>query len=155
MLQQPVSGPLATSSQAAVWRQFWGERSELRRFQDGEVREVVSWPGDKERVITELVTAVVARHHKLCQLEREVGGWASEVLQGDGGGATRALLDRLTPVLYSLDMTLKVAGVTALGPAGRGTKVGPDLVQEPSLEMGPMIHHPSNQMPFYFTQSFN
>ena len=131
VLQQPVSGPLATSSQAAVWREFWGERSELRRFQDGEVREVVSWPGDKERVITELVTAVVARHHKLCQLEREVGGWASEVLQGDGGGATRALLDRLTPVLYSLDMTLKVAGVTALGPAGRGTKVGPDLVQEP------------------------
>jgi len=124
-------GPLATSPEAASWRQFWGERSELRRFQDGEVREVVTWPGDRDRVVTELVIAVVARHHKHCSLERETGGWAGEILQGDGGAGTRSLVDRITPLLYSLDLPLGVAGVTALGPAGRATKVGADLVQEP------------------------
>ena len=126
-----MPGPLATSSEAASWRQFWGERSELRRFKDGEVREVVTWPGHTERVISEVVTAVIARHHKHCRLEGEGGAWPAELLQGDGGAATRSLLDRLTPVLYSLNTTLKVVGVTALGGGARGTKVGIDLVQEP------------------------
>lgn len=29
--------------QAAKFRQFWGFRSELRRFQDGAIREAVVW----------------------------------------------------------------------------------------------------------------
>lgn len=29
--------------QAADFRQFWGSRSELRRFQDGAIREAVVW----------------------------------------------------------------------------------------------------------------
>ena len=92
---------------------------------------MVSWPADRERVMTEVVTCVVARHHKLCGLQTDTGDWPATILQGDGGAAARALVDRITPVLYSLDLALKVAGVTALGPGGRGTKVSPDLLQEP------------------------
>ena len=58
-------GPLANCETAAEFRQFWGERSELRRLQDGEVREVVVWGGDRSSVVTEVVTAVIARHHKV------------------------------------------------------------------------------------------
>ena len=35
---------------AAKFREFWGERSELRRFQDGVVREVVVWGNRKDEV---------------------------------------------------------------------------------------------------------
>ena len=131
VLTFPLPGPPANSSEAASWRQFWGERSELRRFQSGEVLEVVSWPADRERVLTEVVTSVIARHHKLCVLQRDGGDWAAALLQGDGGAGARALLDRLSPLLYSLELSLKVAGVTALGPGGRGTRLSPHLLQEP------------------------
>ncbi|GIY22975.1 nucleolar protein 6 [Caerostris extrusa] len=38
-------GPLADDQEAAKeFRKFWGDRSELRRFQDGTIREAVVWP---------------------------------------------------------------------------------------------------------------
>ena len=92
---------------------------------------MVSWPADRERVLTEVVTSVIARHHKLCVLQRDGGDWAAALLQGDGGAGARVLLDRLSPLLYSLELSLKVAGVTALGPGGRGTRLSPHLLQEP------------------------
>ena len=92
---------------------------------------MVSWPSDRERVLTELLTAVIARHHKLCVLQGEGADWPAAVLQGDGGAGARAVVDRLTPVLYSLPLSLKVAGVTALGPGGRGSRLSPHLLQEP------------------------
>ena len=95
------------------------------------MREVVSWPADRDRVLTEVVTCVVARHHKLCSLQSDTGDWPAALLQGDGGAAARSLVDRITPLLYNLELSLKVAGVTALGPGGRSTKVSPDLLQEP------------------------
>ena len=91
----------------------------------------MSWPADRERVVTEMVTCVVARHHKLCVLHTDTGDWPAAILQGDGGAAARSLVDKMTPLLYNLELSLKVAGVTALGPAGRSTKVSPDLLQEP------------------------
>ncbi|KAB0392685.1 hypothetical protein E2I00_019301, partial [Balaenoptera physalus] len=36
-------GPEADQPEAADFRQFWGSRSELRRFQDGAIREAVVW----------------------------------------------------------------------------------------------------------------
>ncbi|XP_001365176.3 nucleolar protein 6 isoform X1 [Monodelphis domestica] len=36
-------GPEADHPEAADFRQFWGSRSELRRFQDGSIREAVLW----------------------------------------------------------------------------------------------------------------
>ena len=135
-------GPLANCETAAEFRQFWGERSELRRLQDGEVREVVVWGGDRSSVVTEVVTAVIARHHKVtrevassiyvynihytkgCSLE-ERGRAAELLLAGDGGRGARAALDQLVPVLYGLeDLPLKIAGVAATGEQGRSSLVG-------------------------------
>ena len=36
-------GPPADSPEAAEFHSFWGERSELRRFQDGSINEAVVW----------------------------------------------------------------------------------------------------------------
>lgn len=38
-------GPPADSSEAPAFRSFWGQRSELRRFQDGSINEAVVWEG--------------------------------------------------------------------------------------------------------------
>ena len=114
-------GPLANCDTAPAFRQFWGERSELRRFQDGDVRETVVWGEDN--VVTEVVTAVIARHHKGCSLE-ERGRGAEALLTGDGGREGRAVLDQLIPVLYGLEsLPLKIAGVAATGEHGRSSLV--------------------------------
>ncbi|KAA8592916.1 hypothetical protein FQN60_018371 [Etheostoma spectabile] len=39
-------GPPADSPKAAEFRQLWGSRSELRRFQDGAITEAVLWDGE-------------------------------------------------------------------------------------------------------------
>ena len=39
--------------------QFWGDRSQLRRFQDGSVKEVEVWGGDREEVVGDIVQAVL------------------------------------------------------------------------------------------------
>ena len=36
-------GPPADNPEAAEFRSFWGERSELRRFADGAINEAVIW----------------------------------------------------------------------------------------------------------------
>ena len=72
----------------------------------------------------QVVRAVVARHHKGCEVEEE-GDWGEALLVGDGGAATRAELDRLTPLLYGLaGLPLGVAGVAAVGQQMRLSAVG-------------------------------
>ena len=121
-------GPLANCDTAPEFRQFWGERSQLRRFQDGVVREVVVW--GTEDTVTDVVTAVLARHHKGCHLQNQ-GDDLEVLLTGDGGLAARKVLDRLVPVLYGLDqLSLKVAGVASVGQQGRSSLVSDCQVLE-------------------------
>jgi hypothetical protein len=42
---------VAGDPKATEFREFWGERSQLRRFQDGVVKEVVVWGDKKEEVV--------------------------------------------------------------------------------------------------------
>ena len=108
---------------AVYFRRFWGERSELRRFQDGAVKEVVVWGNQKDAVIGDIARAVAARHHPGVDVE-EHGSWHAKILTGDGGEAARDELDKLTPVLYGLeDLPLKVAGVSGFGEEFRLARV--------------------------------
>ena len=129
---QPTTlGPEASDEKACEeFRTFWGERSQLRRFHDGTVREVVVWGGAREELVGDLVRAVISRHFGGCQVE-ERGGWGEGLLQGDGGVAARAVLDTLVPVLYNLEgLPLAVAGVAGSGPAARGSRVGEATVRK-------------------------
>jgi len=128
--QPATQGPEASCLEAAEFREFWGDRSELRRFQDGVVKEVVVWSGEKEGVVGCVVRAVVARHHKGCQVE-ERGDWGDRLLSGNGGMEAKAVLDKIVPVIYGLEnLPLRVAGVAAFGLQVRRSKVGQDVIKE-------------------------
>ncbi|KAB1252201.1 Nucleolar protein 6 [Camelus dromedarius] len=59
-------GPEADQPEAADFRQFWGSRSELRRFQDGAIREAVVWEAasmaQKRLIPHQVVTHLLALH---------------------------------------------------------------------------------------------
>lgn len=110
--------------EAARFRKFWGERSELRRFQDGVVKEVVVWGTQREEVVKDLIRAIVSRHHPGVDVE-ERGSWHPKLLVGDGGEAGRKELDVITPILYGLEgLPLAVSGVSGYGEETRLSRVG-------------------------------
>eukprot|EP00903_Cladosiphon_okamuranus_P015535 g14342.t1 len=59
-------GPPAEDGPAArKFREFWGDKSELRRFKDGSIVEAVVWKGkgaQRHRVVEQIVRHVLARH---------------------------------------------------------------------------------------------
>ncbi|EMD68750.1 hypothetical protein GGP41_008750 [Bipolaris sorokiniana] len=59
-------GPPAENKQeAAVFRKFWGEKAELRRFKDGSILESVVWTvkDTSASVMEQLVLYILSRHH--------------------------------------------------------------------------------------------
>ncbi|XP_070542039.1 nucleolar protein 6-like isoform X2 [Ptychodera flava] len=59
-------GPPADTAEAAEFRSFWGERSELRRFQDASIREAVLWQcntmADRRLICQQVVTHLLKLH---------------------------------------------------------------------------------------------
>ncbi|GAB7361344.1 hypothetical protein MBLNU230_g1400t1 [Neophaeotheca triangularis] len=57
-------GPSADSkAEAASFRQFWGEKAELRRFKDGSIHESLIWAGEGEHTVLEQVVRYVLWRH--------------------------------------------------------------------------------------------
>lgn len=73
MSRQMEHGPPAEEQkEAARFRQFWGEKAELRRFKDGSILECVEWSGRQASDICEEITRyVLQRHIKLTRDEVE------------------------------------------------------------------------------------
>jgi U3 small nucleolar RNA-associated protein 22 len=58
-------GPAAEDKAAcAAFRKFWGEKAELRRFQDGAIVETVTWPHNTSTLAAaeEIINYLLARH---------------------------------------------------------------------------------------------
>lgn len=56
---------------AATFRQFWGEKSELRRFRDGSMSETLIWARKPERsVLQQIIRYIILRHFGQEVLER-------------------------------------------------------------------------------------
>ena len=55
--------------QAQAFQLFWGEKSELRRFQDGSICEAVVWPAkniaDRRQIVGKIVKLILNRYVKL------------------------------------------------------------------------------------------
>jgi len=122
---QATLGPTADDPEESKrFRQFWGERSELRRFQDGVVRETLVWSKDKKQIIGDILRAVVNRHwHKLHITEYNC--WADKILVGDGGEQEYKYLSEITPILHELDgLALPIVGVTSISQEWRHSRVG-------------------------------
>ena len=110
--------------EAKKFREFWGERSELRRFQDGIVREAVVWSKNKSEIIGEILRTVITRRWSGVTLT-EYESYNRNILNGDGGATCRQYLDQITPVLYGLeDIALSITAVIALGEELRLSRVG-------------------------------
>ncbi len=58
-------GPSAEDKvDAAAFRQFWGEKAELRRFKDGSIQESLIWSATDARdsILKQIVTHIIRRH---------------------------------------------------------------------------------------------
>ncbi|KAM6289835.1 nucleolar protein 6 [Aegotheles albertisi] len=138
-------GPQADHPEAVDFRTFWGEKSELRRFQDGSICEAVVWEADticKKRLIPEQII----RH--LLKLHMDIpessiyytGALLESVIRtgevsGTGEEAMVSVVcsyDDLSRKLWKLKgLPLTVTAVQGVHPALRYTDVFPPIPMKP------------------------
>ncbi|XP_053148481.1 nucleolar protein 6 isoform X2 [Hemicordylus capensis] len=139
-------GPTADRPEAVEFRQFWGERSELRRFQDGAICEAVLWDApnmSQKRLIPEQIIRHLLKLHmdipesSICytgallesviKLGREPAGTGEEAMVS----IVRSY-DDLSRKLWNLEgLPLTVTAVQAAHPALRYTDVFPPVPMKP------------------------
>ncbi|CRG83267.1 hypothetical protein PISL3812_00618 [Talaromyces islandicus] len=56
--------PVESQSEALSFREFWGEKSELRRFRDGRILESLVW-SEQESVVDQIIVYSLCRHLKV------------------------------------------------------------------------------------------
>uniref|UniRef100_A0A3Q3VZY5 Nucleolar protein 6 n=1 Tax=Mola mola TaxID=94237 RepID=A0A3Q3VZY5_MOLML len=128
-------GPSADSPKAAEFRQLWGSRSELRRFQDGAITEAVLWEGtnmcQKQLVPRQIVTHLLQLHADIPEsCVRYVGAMVDDVIKT---GSEESLLvvqsyDDLSRKLWQLEgLPLSITAVQGAHPALRYTQVFPPV----------------------------
>ncbi|KYO18444.1 nucleolar protein 6 [Alligator mississippiensis] len=139
-------GPEADQPEAADFRQFWGEKSELRRFQDGAICEAVVWQAStlaQKRLIPEHIVRHLLQLHagipesSICytgavlesviKTRREPAGTGEEAMVG----VIRSY-DDLSRKLWKLEgLLLTVTAVQGTHPALRYTDVFPPAPMKP------------------------
>ncbi|KAK0147285.1 Nucleolar protein 6 [Merluccius polli] len=133
-------GPPADSPKAAEFRQLWGPRSELRRFQDGAITEAVLWTGEtvceKRMVPRQIVTHLLQLHADIPEsCVRYVGAMMDDVInvshdvRSTGEEDSLKLVqsyDDLSRKLWRLEgLPLSITSVQGAHPALRYTQVFP------------------------------
>lgn len=132
-------GPAADSGAPATqFRDFWGEKSELRRFQDGKISEAVVWettPSQRHLIVDNIVQYALQRHLPSGTRVSRCSGLLDEALNrkystGDDDVAATRLLEaaaaRLSKRLRTLDgLPLKIVGTQPLAPVLRHADVFP------------------------------
>uniref|UniRef100_A0ACB8EP53 Nucleolar protein 6 n=1 Tax=Sphaerodactylus townsendi TaxID=933632 RepID=A0ACB8EP53_9SAUR len=139
-------GPEADRPEAVEFRTFWGQRSELRRFQDGSICEAVLWNAANQSE-KRFVPAQVIRH--LLQLHMDIpesaicytGTLLESVIKlgrepaGTGEEAMMDVVrsyDDLSRKLWNLEgLPLTVTAVQGTHPALRYTDVFPPVPMKP------------------------
>ncbi|XP_023257306.1 nucleolar protein 6 [Seriola lalandi dorsalis] len=135
-------GPPADSPKAAEFRQLWGSRSELRRFQDGAITEAVLWDGEsmcqKRLVPKQIITHLLQLHADIPEsCMRYVGAMVDDVIKTgsemSSTGEEESLLvvqsyDDLSRKLWRLEgLPLTITAVQGAHPALRYTQVFPPM----------------------------
>uniref|UniRef100_A0A8C8S5Z8 Nucleolar protein 6 n=1 Tax=Pelusios castaneus TaxID=367368 RepID=A0A8C8S5Z8_9SAUR len=139
-------GPEADQPEAAEFRRFWGEKSELRRFQDGTICEAVVWGAEticQKRLIPEqIVKHLLWLHADIPASAISYTGAALESLiragpepAGTGEEAMASIVrsyDDLSRKLWNLEgLPLTVTAVQGTHPALRYTDVFPPAPMKP------------------------
>ncbi|XP_037536415.1 nucleolar protein 6 [Nematolebias whitei] len=138
-------GPPADNPKAAEFRQLWGPRSELRRFQDGAITEAVLWDGksmwQKRLVPKQIITHLLQLHADIPKsCVRYVGAMIDDVIKTGsevpGTGEEQSLVvvqsyDDLSRKLWKLeDLPLAITAVQGAHSALRYTQVFPPEPQK-------------------------
>ncbi|XP_051923336.1 nucleolar protein 6 [Hippocampus zosterae] len=133
-------GPPADSPKAAEFRQLWGARSELRRFQDGGIAEAVLWEGEsicqKRLVPQQIITHLLQLHADIPEsCVRHVGAIVDDVIKmgskESSTGEEESLhvvqsYDDLSRKLWKLEgLPLSITSVQGAHPSLRYTQVFP------------------------------
>lgn len=135
-------GPPADSPKADEFRQLWGSRSELRRFQDGAITEAVLWEGksvcQKQLIPRQIITHLLQLHADVPEAcVRYVGAIVDDVIKTrsevPSTGEEESLLvvqsyDDLSRKLWRLEgLPLSITAVQGAHPALRYTQVFPPV----------------------------
>ncbi|KAM6182038.1 nucleolar protein 6 [Erethizon dorsatum] len=140
-------GPEADQPEAANFRQFWGSHSELRRFQDGAIREAVVWEAaslyQKRLIPHQVVTHLLALHADIPDTcVHYVGGFLDALIQGPKETSSTGeeaftvavrCYDDLSRLLWGLEgLPLTVSAVQGAHPVLRYTEVFPPTPVRPA-----------------------
>ncbi|XP_025215608.1 nucleolar protein 6 isoform X2 [Theropithecus gelada] len=155
-------GPEADQPEAAKFRQFWGFRSELRRFQDGAIREAVVWEAasmsQKRLIPHQVVTHLLALHTDIPETcVHYVGGPLDALIQGlkqtssTGEEALAVAIccyDDLSRLLWGLEgLPLTVSAVQGAHPVLRYTEVFPPTPVRPASSFYEPLQERSSLLP--------
>nr|XP_017509913.2 nucleolar protein 6 isoform X2 [Manis javanica] len=155
-------GPEADQPKASDFRQFWGSRSELRRFQDGAIREAVVWEAasmaQKRLIPHQVVTHLLALHADIPgTCVRYMGGLLDALIQGlketssTGEEALAAAVrcyDDLSRLLWGLEgLPLTVSAVQGAHPVLRYTEVFPPTPVRPAYSFYEHLRERASLLP--------
>ncbi|OLN94276.1 U3 small nucleolar RNA-associated protein 22 [Colletotrichum chlorophyti] len=140
-------GPSAElEKEAAKFRKFWGERAELRRFQDGSILECVQWVNKTAAgICEEIVRYVLQRHLSLsagdlrfhdAELPASLG---ISPLDREAFEAARKAFGTLEQDIRGLeDMPLSVRQISPIAPELRSASVKPPFTASQKTTPPPM-----------------
>ncbi|XP_074851941.1 nucleolar protein 6 [Carettochelys insculpta] len=155
-------GPEADRPEAAEFRKFWGEKSELRRFQDGAICEAVVWAADtmsqKRLVPAQIVKHLLWLHADIPESSICYTGAVLESLirrvrepAETGEEAMVSIVrsyDDLSRKLWSLEgLPLTVTAVQGTHPALRYTDVFPPVPMKPDYSYHARIKDKESLLP--------
>ncbi|KAF7542819.1 hypothetical protein G7Z17_g11250 [Cylindrodendrum hubeiense] len=137
MSRQMEHGPPAEEQKdAARFRQFWGDKAELRRFKDGSILECVEWSSKGSVEICEEIAAhALKRHLKIVKEELTPlgAGLASVIslthLDKEAFDAARRSFQTLEHDIRNLDeLPLQIRQLSAVSPAARYASIEPPIM---------------------------
>lgn len=130
-------GPAAEAkAEAAAFRNFWGEKAELRRFKDGRILESLIWaPSDSGHTVLEQVVRCVLARHLGNDAEQGAAfadvGLSQMVMQGSGTTAFQPFMEAYksleTDVRGLEGLPLSVRQILPADAQLRYSSIGPPL----------------------------
>lgn len=137
-------GPSADSKDAKVFRNFWGEKSEMRKFQDTSICEAVVFTAEnasqKRKIVTKIIKYILQRHLKLTGSDLKVlsNSIDNQLLDDEAGTGEEKLasvslsFDNFSKILrkVSHDLPLPMQAIHGLHSAVRMTSLrsSPEII---------------------------
>lgn len=81
--------PAEDKEEAALFREFWGEKAELRRFKDGSILESLVWSDQpsEDSIVHQILSYILHRHFQIADDDFQFSGDEyDETLQEEGDG---------------------------------------------------------------------